>query len=725
MPRFILTFCISFAASYVCALQVQLTVVNSTCGNNNGSIFATVVGGSGALSYTWTPVPPTGNGTPTIIELAPGTWSVTVFDSDGNSGTASATIIDMPNLDVPNAILGSTFLAACPGQCTAQLYLTENLLGGEGPYTVNTTPSMPLNGICGDTPFVLQVTDALGCIGMGTALIPEIQPVNMLGSLVQGPCGGAPTSITFYFDGPFPTGGMWSAPGGNAFPMIGSVVGNSLVVTPPINPGVYVYSAFMPPPCPVQLYTMLIPATVTDCASVEGDLYVDINGDCTFDGTDYRLPNKVVTLQPSGMVALTDVFGHYRFQVPYGTYDLSYTDPNYAQNCAVASPVNFTLDAGTPSTTINLALTSGDPDVSIVCATGQAVPGFKQSHWLTVTNNSAIPSGPLTVTLGHDPVLTWSPVYYCGGSGPVFADIGGYWGSPDFWVPGQAQWNLSNGLEPGAQAFLRVDLQVPPDVALIGTTLNSTATVTTTLNDIDLGNNVCNHGEVVVGSFDPNDKQARTTSGSGESWIPAVDSSITYTLRFQNTGTAPAHTVVVSDTLPTQLELSSLKVLGASHTYTTSLDSARVLRFIFPSIMLPDSNANETGSHGFAQFSIRPRFEVLVGSTIRNAADIFFDFNPPIRTNTSELFVEGTTGVPVREKNEISVFPVPASDVLLFRAGDRAIHSGSVVAMDGRVVRRFAAVHNAVNVDGLVPGTYLLSVVDEQGVTLHVPFVKE
>ncbi|MBS1937819.1 MAG: SprB repeat-containing protein, partial [Bacteroidetes bacterium] len=162
MPRFILTFCISFAASYVCALQVQLTVVNSTCGNNNGSIFATVVGGSGALSYTWTPVPPTGNGTPTIIELAPGTWSVTVFDSDGNSGTASATIIDMPNLDVPNAILGSTFLAACPGQCTAQLYLTENLLGGEGPYTVNTTPSMPLNGICGDTPFVLQVTDALG-----------------------------------------------------------------------------------------------------------------------------------------------------------------------------------------------------------------------------------------------------------------------------------------------------------------------------------------------------------------------------------------------------------------------------------------------------------------------------------------------------------------------------------------------------------------------------------
>lgn len=280
-------------------------------------------------------------------------------------------------------------------------------------------------------------------------------------------------------------------------------------------------------------------------------------------------------------------------------------------------------------------------------------------------------------------------------------------------------------MEPGAQAFLRVELLLPPDVNLIGTTLSATATVITPLNDIDLSNNVCSHSEVVVGSFDPNDKQARTTSGSDVSWIPGQDSTITYTLRFQNTGTAPAQTVVVSDTLPGLLDLSTLRILGASHAYAVSLDSARVLRFTYDHIMLPDSGSNELASHGFAQFRINPVPDIAVASTIDNAADIFFDFNPPVRTNTSSLTVEGTTAVLGTDAKLLSIYPNPAGDVLMFRTVDPGNYSAYVVAMDGRVVLKSPNVVDRVRVQGLAPGVYVLRLVRKTGHELRSSFVKD
>ena len=725
MARSILLSGLILLATSGFAFQVQLTVLNSTCGNNNGSISASVVGGSGPLTYNWTPAPPIGDGTAHVSGLGPGTYSVDVTDGGGTQVTTSATVVDMPMLDVPTAILNSSFMRACPGQCTGQLYLNETVLGGEGPYSINTVPSMPLNGICGNAPFTLNITDALGCTGSGTTVIPETELVSVIGSLVQGPCGGTPTSTTFYFDGPLPDlGGTWAGPGGTVSPPIGSYIGNTLVVPGTTMPGVYVYVVPGIAPCPSLFYQFIIPSTVLDCSTVDGDLFVDVNGNCIMDGSDFPLPNKIVTLEPGGHVALSDAFGHYRFQVPYGTYDLAYTDPTYTQNCPVASPVNFTLDAGTPSTTIDLALTSGDPDVSITCAIGQAVPGFRQQHWLTVTNNSAIPSGPLTVTLDHDPVLTYAPVWYCGGGGP-FWNTGGYWNYPNTSVPGQVQWELPDGLVPGAQVFLSVQLLAPPDVTLLGTALNCTATVSTPLNETDLSNNVCSHSEIVVGSFDPNDKQARTTGGSGDTWVLEEDSSITYTLRFQNTGTASATNVVLRDTLSELLDLTTLRILGASHAYAVGLDSTRELRLTFDHIMLPDSGANEFASHGFAQFSISPIADLVAGNSINNYAGIYFDFNPPVLTNTSQLLVTSTTGLGEATRPSVSVYPVPAGDQLMFRTSLSGTRTAYVIAMDGRIVRRFADVDGRMSVAGLSPGAYVLRLVDAHGNEERAPFIKE
>jgi hypothetical protein len=51
--------------------------------------------------------------------------------------------------------------------------------------------------------------------------------------------------------------------------------------------------------------------------------------------------------------------------------------------------------------------------------------------------------------------------------------------------------------------------------------------------------------------------------------------------------------------------------------------------------MLPDSNQNEPKSHGYISLSIKPKKELSEKTRVENFADIFFDFNEPVRTNTT------------------------------------------------------------------------------------------
>lgn len=138
----------------------------------------------------------------------------------------------------------------------------------------------------------------------------------------------------------------------------------------------------------------------------------------------------------------------------------------------------------------------------------------------------------------------------------------------------------------------------------------------------------------VVGSYDPNDKQGFPVGYGPEHAIePGTD--ITYLIRFQNTGTDTAFTVVIRDTLSAWLDPASVRPGAASHPYTWELTGAGALAFYFENILLPDSNVNEPASHGFVQFRMAQRAGVPLGAVIKNEAAIYFDYNAPVITNTT------------------------------------------------------------------------------------------
>ncbi|MBJ6118347.1 IPT/TIG domain-containing protein [Pontibacter sp. BT310] len=139
---------------------------------------------------------------------------------------------------------------------------------------------------------------------------------------------------------------------------------------------------------------------------------------------------------------------------------------------------------------------------------------------------------------------------------------------------------------------------------------------------------------LITDSFDPNDKQVTPTGLTSENYTP-TGVALTYKIRFQNTGTDVAYRVVVVDTLSQNLDISTLQMGSASHNYRFDVSGkgSPVLTWTFDNILLPDSNSNEPGSHGYIQFSIKPKADLPGKTLVENFADIFFDYNSPVRTN--------------------------------------------------------------------------------------------
>ena len=138
-------------------------------------------------------------------------------------------------------------------------------------------------------------------------------------------------------------------------------------------------------------------------------------------------------------------------------------------------------------------------------------------------------------------------------------------------------------------------------------------------------------------AYDPNDKQVypnRAEQPPFNQNYTLFDETLLYTLRFQNTGTDTAFNIVLRDQLSEALDWSTFEPGSSSHSYEATLHDDGLLEFHFRDILLPDSTTNEPKSHGFVQFEIKSRLDLEPGASIDNTAGIYFDFNPPIITNT-------------------------------------------------------------------------------------------
>lgn len=224
----------------------------------------------------------------------------------------------------------------------------------------------------------------------------------------------------------------------------------------------------------------------------------------------------------------------------------------------------------------------------------------------------------------------------------------------------------------------------------------------------------------VIGSYDPNDKHGYP-KGVGEQHFIERGQDIEYHIRFQNTGTDTAFTVVVEDVLAPELDISSLRMGSSSHPYSLEIHGIDTLRFTFNNILLPDSSANEPGSHGFLKFRISQKPDLPLGTVIENTAAIFFDFNEVVITNTvthtlGENYLEVVAvPEPMIPGLKVTVAPNPVSESTIFEFSGLDFQKGEIFIYNslGILVRKesFDAQYFTLVRGGLEEGVYLYEVI--------------
>jgi hypothetical protein len=385
--------------------------------------------------------------------------------------------------------------------------------------------------------------------------------------------------------------------------------------------------------------------------SVSGTTYVDANADCSYDPmVDSPLANRLIQATPGPFFAQSDNDGQFALRLPRGDYNVSQAGLAYspfAQTCP-GPPGTLPVTAVSGSITPVGAFGNGAPAnfITAIQTTGTypgqlTSPCWNQTHQECVTFVNGHP--PL-----HDP--NYSITIDGGISGAAVTGVvipPSIPGSPNHcqnctltWTSTTVQCVSASTLPNDGECEICININVPawptpPPPS------NDFITVTSTVSGNSKGNS---QGETITATnvaydpilcaFDPNDRTLLHPGACGAAGLIPNGKPLVFRTRFQNLGNAPAHNVVVDETLDDALDPATFKLLGSNYNVTRfDIFPSNRLIVSFTGIELPAEQSDPLGSVGTFLYSIRPKANTPTPRPIQSRAAIFFDLNEPVITN--------------------------------------------------------------------------------------------
>jgi|GEM_PF-6711751 len=205
-----------------CNLSLSSSITNVSCyGTSDGAVDLTISGTSGTPTILWS----NGATTEDISGLAAGTYSVSVTDANGCTGTASYNVTEPLALG-SNAVVSSN--VSCFGGSNGSAVVTAS--GGTAPYQYTVGATTNASGIftgLAAAVYNYSVVDANGCTSTGSFTITEPTAVSCSISVSPNPTvagqatytifrGYGPQSVTLTGSGSGGTGGYtynWGSAG--------------------------------------------------------------------------------------------------------------------------------------------------------------------------------------------------------------------------------------------------------------------------------------------------------------------------------------------------------------------------------------------------------------------------------------------------------------------------------------------------------------------------------
>jgi uncharacterized repeat protein (TIGR01451 family) len=435
---------------------------------------------------------------------------------------------------------------------------------------------------------------------------------------------------------------------------------------------------------------------------LQGTVYFDANSNNTKDPGEKGIQGTVIKSPTSNTITITDTSGYYYLLVQTGSQTIAVQNiPNYMSS--VPSQYNYFFPGAFQI--------MNNQDFAI-----QPFPGGSDLS-LTLQGNSQI--RPLGVSkyqlsiknLGTDTVTSIAKLVL--DSGIVFdASVP----SPSLINGDTLYWNIDS-LRPFGNK--NVSVHFLANGLPLGTLITTTAELISSGIDQHLQNNYDTLQQAISNSFDPNSKYA--TPEKGIYFSQLGEEYIDYCINFQNTGTATAINIIITDTLSTSLNLSTIEFAGESHPYRLEITGTNVLKFSFDSIYLPDSSSNQEASKGFVFFRIKPNSAGVTTTSILNRANIYFDNNTPVITEAAITPILNPLGMNENQTvqvSELTVSPNPSKNIISISCPVNKTISDARLSMfdvQGKVVLvtqiSFTNKSTAsIDISGVVKGYYFIKV---------------
>lgn len=448
------------------ALVINPSHANISCfGVHDGTAsIAPVSGGTGGYTFLWTGSaagPYTGQGTASLSNLSPGTYTVVVTDGNGCTATSNFTITQ-PAVIIATAT-GTNI--PCFSQCNGTATVAVSGGAGGNTYNWNGTPTGDgtpnISNLCAGG-YTVTVTDMNGCSDTGAVMLtePPLLVPNPTSTNVTcfGACNGTATAA--------PTGGT----GAYVYSWTSTVpppyTGQGTANLTNLCPGTYSVTITDVKGCDTMqsvtitqppLLTLSIAKTNVTCNNACDATATATVGGGTL-GYTYVWTGPVgVTLTGQGTAALTGLCP--------GAYSLTVTDANgcfITQNFTITQPnvLNVTLNStvllcnGDCNATITSTVSGGTPPYTFSWSTGQTTSSITNrcagTYTLTVKDaNNCTKVVPITVTQPTALAVVASSTNItcfglCNGTASVIAG-GGTPGYTYSWAPGgQTTSSISN-----------------------------------------------------------------------------------------------------------------------------------------------------------------------------------------------------------------------------------------------------------------------------------------
>jgi PKD repeat protein len=453
--------------------------------------------------------------------------------------------------------------------------------------------------------------------------------------------------------------------------------------------------------------------------NLSGTVYDDANNNCTQDIGEPGVANILVTVTENGTTypTWTDANGNYLFNyLPAGSYTIQVNNINVGYSVVCSNSLPHTTNVTTTPTIENFALScSGSFDVAV---TGISLfVGFYPGTYDAILPHVGILNGACNLNIPGQVkmILTSCIQYTTGGNYPWFNN------PPTAIIHASTGdtlvWNVSDINNMGTFSYWDYAVNISTCTnAQVGDTACITMMVLPTNGDADLSNNTFTRCFAIGVAYDPNSKEVEPKGLGSQGAIPANTPNLTYTINFQNTGTAVARNIYVLDSVDTDLNINSIEILSASHGMQVYQLANRTIKFMFANIMLPDSTHDLAHSHGYITFRIKPNAGLAMGTKIKNTGYIYFDYNAPVVTNTTLNTIAAPTGInEISKSGLLKVYPNPAKDKLIVSVSNNGTSIITISDVLGKAVKQIktSELQTEINVSDLQDGIYFIQLTQD------------